>query len=106
MDDPNPTARALRCLELLQDHPGITADRLAARLGVSDRAARRYVAVLRVAGLPIESERGRYGGYRVGRGLRLRPLAIRTRFRIVDPPELREAADRIGRNLRAAAGSP
>jgi len=78
VDDPNPTARALRCLELLQDHPGITADRLAGRLGVSDRAARRYVAVLREAGLPIESERGRYGGYRVGRGLRLRPLMFTT----------------------------
>ncbi len=74
MDESNPTARSLRCLELLQDHPGITADQLGGRLGVSERAARRYVATLREAGLPIESTRGRYGGYRVGRGMRLRPL--------------------------------
>jgi len=74
MDQTSPTARALACLELLQDSPGITAERLGARLGVSDRAARRYVAVLREAGVPIESLRGRYGGYRVGRGHRLPPL--------------------------------
>lgn len=75
MDDTNPTARALRCLELLHDHPGgITADRLAADLGVSERAARRYVAVLREAGIPVQSVRGPYGGYHVGRGLRLPPL--------------------------------
>ena len=77
MDDTNPTARALRCLELLQDHPGISAERLGQRLGVSDRAARRYVAVLREAGLPVESTRGPYGGYRLGRGHRLPPLLFR-----------------------------
>ncbi|QIX28401.1 WYL domain-containing protein [Nocardioides sp. JQ2195] len=72
--DASPTSRALRCLDVLQDHPGITADRLGDELGVSSRAARRYVALLREAGIPIESERGPYGGYRVGRGLRLPPL--------------------------------
>ena len=72
--DAGPTARALLALELVQSSPGITADRLADKLGVSDRAARRYVGVLRAAGIPIESVRGRYGGYRVGRGLRLPPL--------------------------------
>ncbi|RKT68539.1 transcriptional regulator [Saccharothrix variisporea] len=68
--DVSPTARALLALELLQGSPGITADRLADKLGVSERAARRYVGILREAGVPIESERGPYGGYRVGRGLR------------------------------------
>jgi len=72
----NPTARALRALEILQARPGITADRLAERLGVSDRAARRYVATLREAGVPVEAERGPYGGYRLGRGLRLPPLVF------------------------------
>ena len=71
---PTPTARALLTLELVQLSPGITADRLADKLGVSERAARRYVAILREAGIPIESVRGPYGGYRVGRGLRLPPL--------------------------------
>lgn len=72
--DASPTARALMALELIQSSPGITADRLAAKLGVSERAARRYVGILREADVPIDSARGPYGGYRVGRGLRLPPL--------------------------------
>ena len=72
--DATPTARALLTLELVQVSPGITADRLAAKLGVSARAARRYIAILREAGIPMESVRGPYGGYRLGRGLRLPPL--------------------------------
>jgi predicted DNA-binding transcriptional regulator YafY len=72
--DTSPTARALLALELIQGSPGTTAERLGERLGVSERAARRYVAILREAGVPIESVRGPYGGYRVGRGLRLPPL--------------------------------
>lgn len=74
MHDASPTARALLALELVQGSPGITAERLADKLGVSERAARRYVGILREADIPIESVRGRYGGYRVGRGLRLPPL--------------------------------
>src|SRR5215475_5807082 len=70
----SPTARALLTLELIQGSPGITADRLAGKLGVSERAARRYVAILREAEVPIESVRGPYGGYHVGRGIRLPPL--------------------------------
>lgn len=72
--DESPTARALLALELIQNSPGVTATRLADRLGVSERAARRYVGILREAGIPIESVRGPHGGYRVGRGLRLPPL--------------------------------
>jgi len=72
----SPAARALLTLELVQGSPGITADRLAGKLGVSERAARRYVGILREAGIPIESVRGPYGGYRVGRGLRLPPLVF------------------------------
>jgi predicted DNA-binding transcriptional regulator YafY len=72
--DASPTARALLALELVQSSPGITADRLAGKLGVSERAARRYVGILREAGIPIESVRGPYGGYRLGRGLQLPPL--------------------------------
>jgi predicted DNA-binding transcriptional regulator YafY len=70
----SPTARALLALELLQSSPGITADRLAGKLGVSERAARRYVGIIREAGIPVESVRGPYGGYHLGRGLRLPPL--------------------------------
>lgn len=74
MDTANPTARALLALELIQGTPGIRAARLGERLGVSDRAARRYVAILREAGIPVASMRGPYGGYRLGRGLRVPPL--------------------------------
>lgn len=72
--DLSPTARALRTLEILQTRPGTTADQLAERLGVTERAARRYVGILREAGIPIESTRGPYGGYRLGRGARLPPV--------------------------------
>jgi len=70
----SPTARALQTLEILQFQPGTTADEIAERLGVTGRAARRYVAILREAGVPVESSRGRYGGYRLGRGMRLPPV--------------------------------
>ncbi len=68
------TARALLVLEVLQDSPGISAEQLARRLGVSERAVRRYARLLRDAGIPVESTTGRYGGYRLGRGVRLPPL--------------------------------
>jgi predicted DNA-binding transcriptional regulator YafY len=72
----SPTARALLALEAIQNTPGITAQRLGDRLGVTERAARRYVAILREAGLPVESVTGPYGGYQVGRGMRLPPLTF------------------------------
>jgi len=74
--EPSPTARALRALEVLQTRPGATADELAARLGVTERAARRYVSILREAGIPVTSTRGPYGGYRLGRGMRLPPVSF------------------------------
>jgi predicted DNA-binding transcriptional regulator YafY len=102
----SPTARALLCLELLQDNPGITAGRLAEKLGISDRAARRYVAILRDADIPIESVRGPCGGYRVGRGLRLPPLrfsaaeALSLVMALLDGHhEVRDATDTVGSAL-------
>ncbi|MEU7852901.1 WYL domain-containing protein [Nonomuraea sp. NPDC049141] len=74
--DLSPTARALRTIEILQTRPGVTADELAASLGVTERAARRYVGILREAGIPVESTRGPYGGYRLGRGTRLPPVVF------------------------------
>ncbi|WP_282085510.1 helix-turn-helix transcriptional regulator [Streptomyces tendae] len=73
-DDPSPTARALRTLEILRTRPTTTAGELAARLGVTERAARRYIGILREAGIPVESARGPHGGYRLGRGTRLPPV--------------------------------
>ena len=45
-------------------------------MGVTERAARRYIGILREAGIPVESARGRYGGYRLGRGTRLPPIVF------------------------------
>jgi predicted DNA-binding transcriptional regulator YafY len=76
-DDLSPTARALRAIEFLQARPaGVSADELAARLGVTERAVRRYVGILREAGLPVDSTRGPHGGYRLGRGTRLPPVVF------------------------------
>ena len=74
MDETTPTARALLVLEMVQNSPGIRGEQLADRLGMTDRAVRRYVGNLRDAGIAVESTRGKYGGYRIGRGVRLAPL--------------------------------
>lgn len=74
--DSSPTSRALRTLEVLQFSPGVRAAELADRLGVTERAARRYIGILREAGIPVESSRGPYGGYRLGRGTRLPPVVF------------------------------
>ncbi len=63
-------------MEILRTRPGATADELAASLGVTERAARRYIGILREAGIPVESTRGPYGGYRLGRGTRLPPVVF------------------------------
>lgn len=73
---PSPAARALQALEILHLRPGTTAGRIADELGVSERAVRRYVEILREAGVPVESSRGPYGGYRLGRGTRLPPVVF------------------------------
>ena len=112
MPPASPTARALLALELIEHRPGISAADLARRLGVTDRAARRYVATLREAGVLVEATRGRDGGYRLGRGLRLPPLhfgaaealalvmaALDGHHEVADPESLVGAA--IGRILRA-----
>jgi predicted DNA-binding transcriptional regulator YafY len=75
--EPSPTSRALRALAFLQSRPGgVTADELATRLGVTERAVRRYVAILREADIPVDSIRGPHGGYRLGRGTRLPPVVF------------------------------
>lgn len=75
MDD-SPTARALHTLDLIHNRPGITATELAGRLGVTERAVRRYVGILRDADVPVIGTPGRYGGYQIGRGVRLPPVAF------------------------------
>ncbi len=71
-----PATRVLSLLEILQDRGLVPADELARRLDVDARAVRRYVTALREMDIPVESVRGRYGGYRLAYGVRLPPLML------------------------------
>ncbi|MCX4747308.1 YafY family transcriptional regulator [Kitasatospora sp. NBC_01287] len=71
-----PTGRVLTLLELLQSGGTRTVAELADRLGVEGRTVRRYVDHLIDLDVPVESVRGRYGGYRLGPGYRLPPLML------------------------------
>lgn len=72
----HPTTRVLVVLELLQAHGRMTGPELAERLEVDLRTVRRYVTMLQDLGIPVEAERGRYGGYRLMPGYRLPPLML------------------------------
>jgi predicted DNA-binding transcriptional regulator YafY len=71
-----PTARVLALLEILQAGGTRTAADLARRLGVDERTVRRYVDHLIELDIPVWSERGRYGGYRLAPGYRMPPLML------------------------------
>ncbi|MEU8515249.1 YafY family protein [Kitasatospora sp. NPDC048722] len=73
---PRPTGRVLTLLELLQSGGTRTVAELAERLGVQGRTVRRYVDQLIDLDVPVESVRGRYGGYRLAPGYRLPPLML------------------------------
>lgn len=68
------TARALQLLELLQSAQQRSVAELADRLGVDERTIRRDMARLLELGLPVQTLRGRYGGYRIAQGRRVLPL--------------------------------
>ncbi|MGW3105475.1 helix-turn-helix transcriptional regulator [Streptomyces sp. NPDC001100] len=70
------TARVLALLEILQSSGLRTVPDLAARLGVDERTVRRYVGHLLELGVPVDSVRGRYGGYRLAPGYRMPPLML------------------------------
>ncbi|MFD1374324.1 helix-turn-helix transcriptional regulator [Actinoplanes sichuanensis] len=69
-----PTARVLALLEILQTGGTHRVDDLAGRLGVDERTVRRYAGHLVDLEVPVESIRGRHGGYRLAPGFRLPPL--------------------------------
>ncbi|MFD7027840.1 helix-turn-helix transcriptional regulator [Streptomyces sp. NPDC059917] len=71
-----PTARVLALLELLQSGGIRTVSELAERLDVDERTVRRYVGHLIDLDVPVESVRGRYGGYRLAPGYRMPPLML------------------------------
>lgn len=70
------TARALHLLQLLQSAHLRTVPELSERLGVDERTVRRDVARLIAIGIPVESVRGRYGGYRLATGERALPIVF------------------------------
>src|SRR5258708_9813995 len=71
---PHPTTRVLAVLELLQSHAQIGGAELARRVEVDRRTLRRYIAMLEEMGIPITTEQGRYGGYRLVPGYKLPPM--------------------------------
>jgi predicted DNA-binding transcriptional regulator YafY len=70
----HPTVRVLAVLELLQSQAQISGAELAERVKVDRRTLRRYIAMLEEMGIPITTEQGRYGGYRLVPGYKLPPM--------------------------------
>ncbi len=98
-----PTARVLALLELLQSGGEVQPVRqLAERLGVDERTVRRYVEHLLELEVPVESVRGRHGGYRLGVGYRLPPLMLTEDEAVVAVVGL-SVATRIGLHGEGAA---
>jgi len=71
---PHPTTRVLAVLELLQSRGRISGPELAQRIDVDVRTLRRYIALLEELGIPITTERGRYGAYMLVAGFKLPPM--------------------------------
>ena len=71
-----PLARVLALLDILQTGGTRTLHELSDRLGVDERTVRRYVDHLLDLDVPVESVRGRYGGYRLAPGYRMPPLML------------------------------
>jgi predicted DNA-binding transcriptional regulator YafY len=71
-----PTARVLALLEILQTGGTHTVASLAGRLEVDERTVRRYAGHLIDLDVPVDSVRGRYGGYRLRPGYRMPPLML------------------------------
>jgi predicted DNA-binding transcriptional regulator YafY len=69
-----PTLRVLAVLELLQSHGQLSGAELARRVEVDPRTLRRYIVMLEDMGIPITTEQGRYGGYRLVPGYKLPPM--------------------------------
>lgn len=91
---PDPTARTLRLLSLLQTHRFWPGGELAERLGVSARTLRRDVDRLRELGYPVDASPGVAGGYRLAAGSELPPLLLED-----------DEAVAIAVGLRTAAGA-
>ncbi|MFZ6720384.1 helix-turn-helix transcriptional regulator [Undibacterium sp. Ji49W] len=70
----HPTTRVLAVLELLQAHGRLGGAELADMLNIDRRSLRRYIVTLEEMGIPVMTERGRYGGYALMPGFKLPPM--------------------------------
>lgn len=78
------TARLFALAESLRARrTGVTAEELAAELGVSVRTVYRDLDALREAALPVGAERGRGGGYALDRAYSLPPVNFTAREAMV-----------------------
>ena len=101
--------RLVAILLLLQSRGQVTAGEVARDLEVSERTARRDLEALGVAGLPIWSQQGRNGGWRLAGGGRtdlsgLTAAEARALFLVAGPsssatPEVRAALRKLVRAL-------
>lgn len=69
-----PATRLLTVMDLLRARGQMTGAELAAHLEVDVRTVRRYVTMLQDLGMPVETGRGRAGGYRLKANYRLPPI--------------------------------
>jgi predicted DNA-binding transcriptional regulator YafY len=101
--------RLVATLLLLQSRQQVTAQEVAAELEVSLRTARRDLEALSVSGVPVYSQPGRGGGWRLVGGARtdlsgLSEAEARTLFMVAGPaaaatPELKAALRKLVRAL-------
>jgi predicted DNA-binding transcriptional regulator YafY len=101
--------RLVALLLLLQQRQRVTAAGVAMELEISERTARRDLEALCMAGLPVYSERGRGGGWRLLGGGRtdlsgLTAQEVRALFLVAGPPstatpELKAALRKLVRAL-------
>ncbi|MBB4686339.1 helix-turn-helix transcriptional regulator [Amycolatopsis jiangsuensis] len=86
------SSRLLHLLSLLSSRPSWTADELARRMDVTDRTVRRDITRLRELGYDVESDPGRWGGYRLRPGTKQIPLVLDDEESLAVTVALREAA--------------
>ncbi|MBN1814812.1 MAG: YafY family transcriptional regulator [Anaerolineae bacterium] len=72
----NVATRLLSLIMMLQSRSSWKASELANELKVSERTVHRYMGMLEEMGIPLYSERGRYGGFSLVRGYKLPPLVF------------------------------
>ena len=100
------TGRTMQLLDLLQAGREWSGAELCARLEVSERTLRRDVEDLRALGYGIEAVRGVGGGYRLGPGAAIPPLALTPDEAVAIAVGLRAAAVGAVTGLEdAAAGA-